>query len=75
MPKKRFTEEQTIAALRQTDAGMKVADLCRKTAFGEQSLYRWKAKYAGLGVSELREMRLLRDENRKLTSSSRLAPT
>ncbi len=66
MPKKRFTEEQIIAALRQAEAGMKVTDVCRKMGVSEQSFYRWKAKYAGLGVSELREMRQLRDENRKL---------
>jgi len=66
MPKKRFSEEQIIAALRQAEAGMKVADVCRKMGVSEQSFYRWKAKYAGLGVSELREMRQLREENRKL---------
>jgi len=66
MPKKRFTEEQIIAALRQAEAGMKVTDVCRKMGVSLQSFYRWKAKYAGLGISELREMRQLRDENRKL---------
>ncbi len=66
MPRKQFSEEQIIAALRQAEAGMKVADVCRKMGVSEQSFYRWKAKYAGLGVSELREMRQLREENRKL---------
>lgn len=66
MPKKRFTEEQIVAALRQAEAGMRVADVCRKMGVSEQSFYRWKAKYAGLGISELREMRQLREENRKL---------
>jgi putative transposase len=66
MPKKRFTEEQIVAALRQADAGMKVVDICRKMGVSEQSFYRWKTKYAALGVSELREMRQLREENRKL---------
>lgn len=66
MPKKRFTEEQIVAALRQADAGMKVVDICRKMGVSEQSFYRWKSKYASLGVSELREMRQLREENRKL---------
>ena len=66
MPKKRFTEEQIVAALRQAEAGMKVTDVCRKMGVSLQSFYRWKAKYAGLGISELREMRQLRDENRKL---------
>lgn len=66
MPKKRFSEEQIIAALRQAEAGLKVADVCRKMGVSEQSFYRWKTKYAGLGVSELREMRQLREENRKL---------
>lgn len=66
MPKKRFTEEQIVAALRQAEAGMKVVDICRKMGVSEQSFYRWKRQYAGLGISELREMRQLRDENRKL---------
>ena len=66
MPKKRFTEEQIIAALRQPDAGMKVVDICRKMGVSEQSFYRWKTKYAALGVSEPREMRQLHEENRKL---------
>ena len=66
MPKKRFTEEQIVAALRQADAGMKVVDICRKMGVSEQSFYRWKSRYASLGVSELREMRQLREENRKL---------
>lgn len=66
MPKKHFTEEQIVAALRQAEAGMKVVDVCRKMGVSEQSFYRWKTKYAVLGISELREMRQLRDENRKL---------
>ena len=66
MPKKQFSEEQIVAALRQAEAGMKVVDVCRKMGVSEQSFYRWKTKYAGLGISELREMRQLRDENRKL---------
>ena len=47
---------------------MPVAEVCRRMAVSEQSFYRWKNRYAGLGLSELREMRQLRDENRKLTS-------
>ena len=68
MPRKRFSEEQIIATLRQAEAGMPVAEVCRRMGVSEQSFYRWKKKYAGLGLSELREMRQLRDENRKLKS-------
>lgn len=66
MPRKQFTEEQIIATLRQAEAGMPVGEVCRRMGVSEQSFYRWKKKYAGLGVSELREMRQLRDENGKL---------
>jgi putative transposase len=62
----RFTEEQITLALRQADAGTPVVDICRKLEITETTFYRWKRKYGGLGVSELRELRDLRDENRRL---------
>jgi putative transposase len=66
MRKSRFTEAQIIAALRQAEGGVPVAEICRKLEVTETTFYRWKRQFAGLGVSELRELRLLRDENRKL---------
>jgi putative transposase len=53
-------------ALRQAESGTPVADICRKLQVTETTFYRWKKKYGGLGVSELRELRQLREENRKL---------
>jgi putative transposase len=62
----RFTEEQITLALRQAEAGTPVVEICRKLEITETTFYRWKRKYGGLGVSELRELRDLRDENRRL---------
>lgn len=66
MPKKAHTEEQIVAVLRQGEAGEKVADICRRVGISEATYYVWKKQYAGLGVSELREMRQLREENGRL---------
>jgi putative transposase len=66
MRKSRFTEEQIALALRQAEGGTPVAEICRKLQVTETTFYRWKKKYGGLGVSELRELRQLREENRQL---------
>ncbi|MCS6317726.1 MAG: transposase [Nitrospira sp.] len=60
------TEEQMLAALRQAESGTTVAEICRPVGISEQTFYVWKRKYAGLGLSELRELRQLREENIKL---------
>ena len=62
----RFTEEQIIGILREQEAGVPVADLCRKHGLSSPTFYKWKAKYGGLDVSEARRLRALEDENAKL---------
>jgi putative transposase len=66
MRKSKFTEEQVALALRQAEAGTPVEEICRKLGITEATFYRWKRKFGGLGVPELRELRQLRDENRRL---------
>ena len=66
MKTSKFTDEQIAMALRQAEAGTPVGDICRKLGVSEQTFYRWKKRFGSLGVSELRELRQLRDENRKL---------
>ena len=66
MKKKRFTDEQIAYALRQAEAGTKVTELCRKLGVSQQTFYRWRRQFAGVGVAELRELRQLRQENRQL---------
>lgn len=66
MSRKRYTEEQIIAVLREADAGAKTADLCRKHNISDATIYKWKSKYAGMEVSDLRKMKGLEDENRRL---------
>ena len=68
MPRKGRSEEQIVYAIRQVEAGKKVTDVCREMGVSAQAFYSWKRRYAGVGVSELRELRQLRDENRKLKS-------
>ena len=62
MPKSGHTEEQIVAVLRQVEAGARVDDVCRKMGISQATYYLWKRKYTGVGVSELRELRQLRDE-------------
>src|SRR4051812_1760101 len=66
MPRKGHTEEQIIRALREAEGGKKAADICREMGVSAQAFYSWKRRFAGLGLTELRELRQLREENRKL---------
>jgi putative transposase len=66
MRKTAFTEEQVAHALRQAESGTPVTEVCRKLGISEQTFYRWKKKFAGMGVAELRRLRQLEDENRQL---------
>jgi putative transposase len=62
----KFTEEHVAYALRQAESGTPVADVCRQLGVSEATFYLWKNKYGHLGVSEVRRMRQLEDENRRL---------
>jgi putative transposase len=66
MPRKGQSEEKIVYALRQVEAGKKVSKVCREMGVSAQAFYSWKRRFAGLGVSELRELRQLREENQKL---------
>ena len=66
MKKSRLTEEQITFALRQADSGTPVAEVCRQLGVSEATFYIWKKKYGKLGVTELRQMRQLQDENTRL---------
>ena len=65
MKRSRFTEAQVIGILKEGEAGAKTGDLARKHAVSEHTIYRWKAKYGGMTVSEAQRLRQLEDENRK----------
>jgi putative transposase len=66
MKRKRYTDEQIAYALRQAEAGTPVTEVCRKLGVSQQTFYAWRRKFAGMGVAELRELRQLREENKKL---------
>jgi putative transposase len=64
--KKRYTEEQIIQVLKEHAAGVKVAELCRKHGISDATLYKWKAKYGGMEVSDAKKLKALESENAKL---------
>lgn len=66
MKKSRYTDEQIAFALKQAETGTPVAEVIRRMGISEQTFYRWKKAYGGLGVGELRRLKQLEDENRQL---------
>ncbi len=66
MKKSRFTEAQIIGVLREQEAGVATAEVCRRHGISEQTFYRWKAKYSGMSVSDAQKLKTLEDENRRL---------
>jgi putative transposase len=66
MKRSRFTEQQIIGILREQEAGMKTADVCRKHGISEATFYKYKAKFGGMEVSEAKRLKALEDENAKL---------
>jgi putative transposase len=66
MKRSKFSEEQIVYAIRQADAGTPIGDLCRQLGGSDATFYAWKKKYAHLGVSELRRLRQLEEENSRL---------
>jgi putative transposase len=66
MGKKKFSEEQIIGILKEAESGVKIVDLCRKHVMSDAAYYKWKMKYSGLTVNELRRLKALEEENRRL---------
>lgn len=66
MKRKRFTEEQIIAVLKEAEAGIPVQELCRKHGMSNPTFYAWKAKFSGMEVNEAKRLRQLEEENRRL---------
>ncbi len=66
MPRKRYTEEQIVYALRQVESGVSLTDLTRKMGVTSATFYRWKKQYGGMGISEVRRLKTLEQENDRL---------
>jgi len=66
MKKTRFTEEQIVKILKLQEKGLKVMEICRQNGISEQTFYRWKSKYGGMSVSEMKRLKELETENRRL---------
>ena len=66
MKRSRFSDEQIITIVKEQEAGVKTADVCRKHGISDATFYKWKAKYGGLEVSEARRLKALEDENARL---------
>ena len=66
MKSSRFSEEQIIGILREHEAGIPTADICRKYGISSATFYKWKAKYGGLSISDAKRLKALEDENTKL---------
>lgn len=66
MPRKRFREEQIVAILKEAAAGMRTPDICRKHGITPNTFYNWRARYAGMTVSDIKRMKTLEDENVRL---------
>ena len=64
--RKRHTPEQIAAILKRQESGLKVADICRQEGISEQTFYRWKSKYGGMDASEVKRLKALEEENRRL---------
>lgn len=68
MKKSKFTDQQIAFALKQAETGTPVEEVCRKLGISQQTFYRWKKNFAGLGVEELRRLKQLEEENKRLKS-------
>ncbi len=66
MKRSRFSEEQIVTAIKEHEAGAPTQELCRRLGIGQQTLYRWKAKYGGMSVGDAQRLKQLEDENRRL---------
>ena len=66
MSRKKYTEEQIIAVLNEAEAGANTVELCRRHGMSKATFYKWKAKYAELTLTELKRLRSLEEENRRL---------
>ena len=64
--RKRYTDQQIAYAVREAESGVPVAEICRKMGIAEQTLYNWKKRFEGMGVTEIRKLRALEEENRQL---------